>query len=382
MRSNSRADAPLLRRLLWVLPLLAVVGAVLAADAPRLILTDDIDQWQAEIYAGNPLVHKFVPGPRLETGLGGIVAFDSKGNGYVAAGTFIAQVTPDGQALLLTGQPELPGASDGPPGRATFGDALDIAVADDDTLYVVDAANLTLRRIRRTSGVWLTTTVAGQAGVNGHRDGAGRDALFTSVFDSVALDSDGTLYLFDGDWLRRYDPAKDLVTTLNPQGGTGYANGPLAQARFAHSQGRQHGMTCDGKGNLYVADKVNAAIRKVDLAKGEVSTFAGRLPDTPRDRSCDGALLEARFHPGGGPNMIFYNKPLDCFICRSDDETVIRIIKGDQVRTFGPGFGKNTAMTGPWKDCVGGVPCGIDAAGNVYVLGGGCIRVIKKGARP
>ena len=168
------------------------------------------------------------------------------------------------------------------------------------------------------------------------------ESLLTSVFDSVTVDeADGAVYLFDGGWLRRFKDG--VLTTLNPEGGTGYANGPVAKARFAHSQGRQHGLTCDGRGDLYVADKVNMAIRKVDLKRGEVSTFAGTAPGVEKTRPRDGKLLDARFHPGGGPNMIFYSKKLDAFICRSDDETVIRIIKGDEVRTFGPHEGKNTA---------------------------------------
>ena len=366
------------RRLLWITSLLVIGAAALAADAQTTILMEDIDQWTARMYAGNPKVRAFVQGPKLETGLSGMLAFDSKGNAYAACETFIALLTADGQALLLTGQPGLAGNTDGPPGLATFGNAIDIAIAGDDVLYVVDAANLTLRKIERIDGVWQTRTVAGQAGVNGHRDGPGPQALFTSVFDSLTIDQDGVIYLFDGDWLRKFE--NGVLTTLNPEGGTGYVNGPLTKARFAHSQGRQHGLTCDGRGNLYVADKVNMAIRKVDLKKGEVTTFAGVLPGLPRTRPRDGKLLEARFHPGGGPNMIFYNKRLDSFICRSDDERVIRIIVGDEVRTFGPAPGKHTALTGPWKNCVAGVPCGVDAECNVYVLGAGCIRVVGKGA--
>ncbi|MDD4888756.1 MAG: hypothetical protein PHU85_02405 [Phycisphaerae bacterium] len=362
--------------LLRFAPLLLIVAAVFAADTPAVVYMDDFDQWTAEVYAGSANVRTFVQGPKLATNLSSIIVFDSKGNGYVACESFIAVVTKDGQAQMLTGQPGLAGNNDGPPGRATFGCAIDIAIANDNTLYVADAANLTLRKIERTDGVWVTSTVAGRAGVNGHRDGKAGESLLTSVFDSVTIDDDGSLYLFDGDWLRRFKDG--VLTTLNPEGGTGYVNGPVAKARFAHSQGRQHGLTCDAKGNLYVADKVNMAIRKVDLTQGEVSTFAGTIPGVPKDRPRDGKLLNARFHPGGGPNMIFYSKKLDAFICRSDDETQIRVIKGDEVRTFGPGEGKNTALTGPWKDCVGGTVCGVDADGGVYIQGSGCIRVVKR----
>ena len=56
------------------------------------------------------------------------------------------------------------------------------------------------------------------------------------------------------------------------------------------------------KAHLFVADKANIAIRKVDLKTGMVTTFAGRGPGDPRGEPRDGKALEAGFHPGGGPN--------------------------------------------------------------------------------
>ncbi|HOX05505.1 MAG TPA: hypothetical protein PK280_03805 [Planctomycetota bacterium] len=340
------------------------------------ILMDGIEKWTAEIFAGCPAAKSFVPGPKLETVVGGIMAFDSKGTAYLACETFVGIITTDGRAGVLTGAPDVAGNTDGPPGEATFGNAIDIALVNDDLLYVVDGANLTLRRIERKKGVWITSTVAGKPGVKGHADGAGEEVRFTTPFESLTVDEKGIVYLMDGDWLRKFEGGK--ITTLNA--GSGYRNGPLAQALFQRSQGRQHGMTYDGQGNLYIADKLNMAIRKVDLKKGEVSTIAGTLPDMPKDRPRDGPALEARFHPGGGPNMIFYDKAGDCLIARSDDEDVIRIIKDGWMKTFGPapGGGDKRPLAGGWKDVSGGVPCGVGADGTVYVMGAQCIRAVRQ----
>jgi hypothetical protein len=354
------------------------VWSAAAAEAEKTstqphILMAGIEQWQAERFCGNPNVHGFVQGPKNEGAAEGIIVFDSRGTAYMACETFIQVVTLDGQARILTGSPDITGNSDGMSGQATFGNAIDIAMVNDDLLYVVDAANGTLRKIERCKGVWITETVAGVAGVNGHRDGSGKQALFTTPFESLTVDEKGVIYLLDGDWLRTFE--NGVITTLNA--GSGYRNGPLAQAQFQRSQGRQHGMTYDGNGCLYIADKLNMAIRKVDLRKKEVTTIAGTLPGVARESPRDGLALDARFHPGGGPNMIFYNKVHDCLIARSDDETVIRIIKDGWMKTFGPAPGKNTALEGAWQNAAGGVPCGIDAAGNVFVMGGGCTRVIR-----
>jgi hypothetical protein len=345
-----------LRWLILVLPLMVAATCVPAGERdPAVIPMAGTENWKVETYCGNPRVRAFLPGDKLQTALTGAVVFDSQGNGYVAAETFVAVVTRDGRADVLAGQPGLAGCTDGPPGRATFGNAIDIALVSDSLLYVADAANFALRRIERVGGVWQTETVAGVPGVPGHRDGPGRKAMFMSVFDSLTTDGSGAIYLFDGDWLRKFE--NGTVTTLNPDGGTGYANGPLRSARFAHSQGSRHGLTCDAQGNLYVADKVNMAIRKVDLVKGEVATFAGTLPGVPKDRPRDGPALEARFHPGGGPNIIFYDKKNDRFFVHSDDEDALRVIFKDK-----DGWSVNTLL--PGTRCA---LCGVDADGNVYI---------------
>jgi internalin A len=360
--------------------LLIATSALAYAADQKQILVDNAKDLESVLYCGNAKIRTFVAGDKFRTGLSGRVVFDSLGNGYVAAGTFVAIVTTDGRADVLTGHTDLRGHTDGPPGRASFGNALDIALVNDDLMYVVDGANFTLRRIQRRDGRWWTTTVAGVPGKRGNRDGRGRDALFTSVFDSVTVGEDGVLYLFSGPWLRKYEDG--VVTTLNPDGGNGYRNGPLRSARFYHSQGAARGLACDGKGNLYVADKANIAIRKVDLRKGIVTTFAGREPGVPNAKPRDGAALHARFHGGGGPNTIVYSPQQDRFYVRSDDERFTRVIRrgtdGWVVRTLGVRWvhADGTAKVVP----IGNRPCGIDNAGNLYVLGRNSIRVVRKRA--
>lgn len=347
-----------------------VMGGAMAggADSPpgsptsSVIRLQAVEAWTVEPFCGNPLLRTFVPGNKFQTALNGVIVFDSRGNGYVAAETFVAVVTTDGRADVLTGQPGVTGNTDGAPGQATFGNALDLALVNDNLLYVVDAANFTLRKIERIDGTWRTETVAGVPGVEGHRDGGKGTSLFRSVFDSVAADENGVLYLFAGDWLRKFD--KGVLTTLNPDGGAGYVNGPVRQARFAHSQGARHGLACDGKGGLYVADKVNMAIRRVDLKSGEVSTFAGVRPGVKRTMTRDGKATEARFHPGGGPNIIFYDKKHDRFFCRSDDERGSRVILKDR-----EGWVVNTFMPGSLS--------GVDDSGNVYLPEPGSLKVAR-----
>jgi hypothetical protein len=368
------------RNLTMVVFLMPVLGACsLAAAAPkeRIIYNEDAIDWEVSVYCGKRGVKTFIPGDKYRTSLTGMMVMDSKGNGYVAAGSFIAIVTPEGNADVLTGHPDLPGNTDGPPGRATFGNAIDLALVNDDLMYVADAANFTLRELRQRDGVWHTKTVAGVPGVKGHRDGRGKKALLSPVFDSVVAGEDGVVYFACGDWLRTFDDG--VVTTLNPEGGHGYANGPLRAARFCRSQGRARGLALDGKGNLYVADKVNACIRRVDLERGVVSTLAGRLPDEPRAMPRDGSAREARFHPGGGPTTMVYDRMRDRLVVHVDDERTIRVLSEGRSGWIVRSLGRR--RQGPDGFRVGsnaGVPAGVDAAGNLYFSRGGHITVLRK----
>ena len=358
--------------------ILLCVLSVPCAAAQRWIPMDDVDQWEAKLFCGSPAVRWFLQGPKLEGAASGVVAVDSKGTAYVACGTFIQQVA-GGAARVLTGAPGITGNTDGPPGQATFGNAIDLAMASDDLIYVADAANFTLRKLERKGGVWITSTVAGKARVKGHADGRGLQVRFTNPFESLVVAEKGVVYLCDGDWLRKVE--NGVVTTLNA--GNGYVNGPVAKARFARSQGRRGGMAYDGKGHIYIADKVNMAIRKYDIAKGVVTTIAGVLPGQKKDRPRDGKAMDARFHPGGGPNIAFYDRVHDLLIVRSDDEAGIRAIANGWVKTFGGVPGRRRKSVGLWREVSGGVPLGVDRWGGVYVSGpGGSIRTVrKKGAK-
>ena len=106
-------------------------GTLARAGEPRpaVILNEDATNWEVSVYCGQRGIQAFVPGDKFKTALTGMLVIDGKGNGYVAAGTFVAIVTADGQADVLSGDPEAAGDTDGPPGRASFGNAIDIALA-------------------------------------------------------------------------------------------------------------------------------------------------------------------------------------------------------------------------------------------------------------
>ncbi len=378
-------SVPVLVSIMWGF---ALYGAATEPANSPLILIENAENWHADVFCGNPHVRTFVPGRKPHTALWGRLTFDSTGNAYVASETFVAIVTAAGKVDILTGQPKIAGSLDGPPGVAAFGNAIDIARVNDDLLYVVDAANFTLRRLARRDGRWFTKTVAGVPGKKGHRDGPGHQVLFEPVFDSVAATTNGVVYLFSGDYIRKFE--NGVVTTLNNEGKRGYVNGPLKTASFYHGHGRRGGLALDGRGNLYVADKMNIAVRKVDLINGVVTTFAGRQPGQPRTRPRDGTASDSRFYSIGGPTTLVYDSTRNWLFVHSDDERWFRVVRpsgnGWEVRTMGirdephgnlfptlrarsnlPGFARNAGVPGRTR-LIDGLPAAVDAQGNLYLI--------------
>lgn len=353
--------------------LCAALSGARAVAADKEIFIDDINDWTVEWFCGNPRASGFVQGPRFESAVGGKIVFDKAGNGYVGGGTAIQFVPKTGPVRVLTGTSGVKGSTDGPPWKATFSGIRDIAISPDDVLYVCDGIDFTVKKVeRKEDGLWHTETIAGVAGQKGHRDGPAKQALFSEPFDSIAVDNKGVVYVLAGDWLKKIE--KGVVTTLNA--GTGRADGPLAKAGFRRAMGGGQALAYDGGHCLYVADRWNQAIRKVDLERNEVTTVAGALPGEPWGGPHDGKVFEARFHPGGGPCQIVVNQRYGFLLVKAADEGGrIRWVADGWIKTFAPTRG--TESVGPLAQ-VSGSPCGVDSEGNVYLSGGGGIRVARK----
>ncbi|MEZ0368440.1 MAG: spondin domain-containing protein [Candidatus Sericytochromatia bacterium] len=155
----------------------------------------------------------------------------------------------------------LGGSADGPAQAAGFNQPGAMALAADGSLYIADRSN---HRIRKLSATGQVSTYAGNQA--GYADGPALQARFDTP-NGLALDQDGNLFVSDT-WnhaLRKISPGGQVSTYA---GGTaGYADGPLAQARF----NQPTDLSSDSQGNLYLLDFGNQAIRKITPA-GEVET--------------------------------------------------------------------------------------------------------------
>lgn len=191
------------------------------------------------------------------------IAKDSQGNFYVSdtGNNSIRRVTPWGAVSTWARIDSRP-----------TGLALDTS----DNLYIADTPN---HRILKIAPNGVVNTLAGSSsGEMGYVDGAASAARF-SYPDGLAADAAGNVYVFDG-WgdslstsnprIRKISPSGVVSTLAGGGGGQGFVDGTGAAARFS-SAGQ---LAVDGAGNVYVADTVNKAIRKV-TPSGLVSTVIG-----------------------------------------------------------------------------------------------------------
>ena len=162
------------------------------------------------------------------------------------------------------------GSADGTGTAAQFSYPSGIS-SDGAYLFVADRNNNTIRKVVIATGE--VTTLAGSVGILGTADGTGTSARFYGPSD---LTSDGmNLFVTDRNnhSIRKVEIASGVVTTLAGSVGVfGSADGTGSAAKFFSPQG----LTSDGT-NLYIADTGNRTIRKVVIASGLVSTLAGSV---------------------------------------------------------------------------------------------------------
>jgi sugar lactone lactonase YvrE len=210
------------------------------------------------------------------------LAVDASGNLYVADQNNhkIRKIGPDGMVTTLAGSSI--GAVDGPAGRARFNYPTGVAVDAAGTVYVADRFNHLIRRITPDGQV---STLAGN-GQRGDDDGPGTEARFNYP-TSVAVDGSGIVYVADQEnhRIRRISP-EGVVSTLAGRD-LGCANGAGVLASFRYPSGVAMDATT---GNIVVADQSNHKIRRVSPT-GQVTTLAGR----GGIGAADGGYLLARF---------------------------------------------------------------------------------------
>ncbi|HUT32056.1 MAG TPA: hypothetical protein VNE39_01135 [Planctomycetota bacterium] len=326
---------------------LVVLCLRLAQAGSVVSYVGDIDQWQVEVFAGSANPGGILEGPALEAGFDhhGSLCFLPSGEAYFATGGVVFHISKEGTFRFLAGLPGMYGCQDGPVTRATLGLQSSICLDGKGGLYIGDRSNRCIRRLLQKDGGWIVETVAGDPSKPEWKDkpvdGTGREAVFKYLHSNVVADAQGTAFIMDDNFLRRITP-DGKVETLNPQGGSGKPDdAPLESARFSLIMGG--GMCFGPEGALYVADRWNHCIRKVDLAARQVTIAVG-----PGTGYRDGPEKNCGFHDS--PGHIVYDPYRKRFNTNGVDDWGLRAWQNGEMRTIAGGVPNSKALEGPARE--------------------------------
>ena len=224
----------------------------------------------------------------IPTGL----ALDAAGNLYIAD-TFnqrIRKVDPSGIITTVAGTGVKGFFGDGgPAASAQLSAPNDVALDAAGSLYIADAGNNRVRRVRAApvlagralavSGADTITTIVGTGTAGFGGDGGPPGSAQLSGGTGVAFDSAGNLYISDNgnNRVRRVSAGVRLgqlttITTVAGAGAAGFSgDGSSAITAKLNNPAR---IALDVAGNLYIADTFNIRVRKVSPA-GIITTVAG-----------------------------------------------------------------------------------------------------------
>ena len=166
-------------------------------------------------------------------------------------------------------------AGDGGPAiHALLNGPFDVAFDTDGNLYFSDTFNHRIRRVDARTGIITTCAGSGEAGYSGDGGAATRAGLNEPY--GIAIDTAANVYIADrhNHSVRRVDGASGVMTTLAGSGAAGFSGdgGPASRAGMVEPNGLALDPAHD---RLFIADVADHRVRVVDLATGTISTFAG-----------------------------------------------------------------------------------------------------------
>ncbi len=207
------------------------------------------------------------------------LAVDNSGNIYIAdhLNHRIRRVAADGTITTVAGSDSIGSTGDdGPATSARLNFPSGIAIDGSGALYITDTMNHVIRKVVVGGNI---TLFAGSRGVSGFREKDARDE-FLEAKDAelnaptgIAIDSSGNIYFCDTRNHRVRKIGTDgkirTIAGTGEKGETG-DGGDALKAKLNSPTG----VAVDAAGNVYIADQMNHRIRKVD-ANGIITTVAG-----------------------------------------------------------------------------------------------------------
>jgi sugar lactone lactonase YvrE len=230
-------------------------------------------------------------------------------------------------------------------------------------LYFCDLDNQRIRRLDLQAR--KTTTVAGN-GQRGYSGDAGpAQAAALNMPHEIQFDSRGHLFIVERDnhAVRRVDARTGVITTVAGTGTAGFSGdgGPAARAQLRSP----HSIAFGPDGQLLICDVGNHRIRRVNMHTGAIETYAGT---GAREVTPDGAAVKGT--PLNGPRTMAFDEGGDLYIVLREGNAIYRVSTKDARLRHVAGTGTTgySGDGGPAKQAAFSGPKGLAyARGRLYV---------------
>ncbi len=208
-------------------------------------------------------------------------------------------------------------------GQAGFSDTevnnpYGLAIGPDGGLYFCDLGNSRIRKIDLASR--RVTTVAGNGQKAYKGDGGPAVDASLSAPHELLFDAKGDLYIAERDnhVIRKVDMKTGMISTVAGTGVRGFSGdgGPGVQAQL----NQPHSIALDRDGSILICDIGNHRIRRLHLDTGIIETYAGtgERKDTP-----EGAPVKGT--PVTGPRTIVRAANGDLYLALREGNAIYRI---------------------------------------------------------
>jgi len=227
-------------------------------------------------------------------------------------------------------------------------------------LIIADTINRCLRQVDLADVI--STHGATPAAAN--EPGLDRPAQIAMYYDV----SEEKHYLFiadkNNDRIRRLDTSINWITTVAGTGTRGFSGdgGPATSAELNDPEG----VFVDSSGNIYIADTDNHCIRKVDASTQNINTVAG-IGGSSGFEGDGGPATEAKLK---NPRGVFVDASGNIFIADTENHCIRKVDAASQFINTVAGIGGSAGFTGgPATNAKMNKPQGVfvDASGDIYI---------------
>jgi sugar lactone lactonase YvrE len=194
-----------------------------------------------------------------------------------------------------------------------------LVIGPDGALYFCDLDNQRIRRLDLRTR--RTQTIAGNGQKSYAGDGAAATGASLNMPHEIQFDSAGHLYIAERDnhVIRKVDARSGIISTLAGTGRPGFAGdgGSASKAELR----QPHSIAVDpSRRFLLICDVGNHRIRRVELATGLIDTFAGTGERQPTP---DGAPLKGT--PLNGPRTMAFDSAGDLYLALREGNAIYRV---------------------------------------------------------